>query len=196
VTVSEEHWWAVDVEGNGGSPPEIVEIGLIQIIGRCRLGRSFHWLVKPVQPISSAVSRIHGLTDADVRSAPSIEDIGDDLLTWLDGATIVGHNVKVEVDIISRSLSGWLPKRAFDTLLLARLLRPGLPSYSLERLAVQFGLGSSPMLPSGRGHHSALHDAALAATLMIDLLTGLSDRDATDYLDRCDILSGRQVKLL
>lgn len=196
MTDGEEHWWAVDVEGNGGSPPEIVEIALIQFIDRCRLGRRFHWLVKPTQPISPAVSRLHGLTDADVRSSPSIQDIADDLLTWLDDATIVGHNVKVEVEIISRSLSDWRPKRAFDTLLLARLLRPGLPSYSLERLAAQFDLESNPMLPAGRGHHSAIYDAALAALLLVELLSGLSEPDIADYLDRCDILSHRQAKLL
>jgi hypothetical protein len=53
---------------------------------------------------------------ADVANAPSFEDIADDVLLWLDDARIVGHNVRVEVDIISRSISGWTPRAAIDPL--------------------------------------------------------------------------------
>ena len=56
-------FWVIDVEGNGGSPPEIVELAMIEVSGLKLTGRRRNWLIKPGQPITAAVSRIHGLTD-------------------------------------------------------------------------------------------------------------------------------------
>ena len=116
--------WVVDVEGSGGTPPEIVEMAMLELVDLKITGRQRHWLIRPDRPIEPAATRIHRLTNADVADAPSIGDIADDLLLLLDETPIVGHNVRVEVDIISRSIPEWTPCVAIDTLKLARALRP------------------------------------------------------------------------
>lgn len=114
--MSWEKVWVVDVEGNGATPPEIIEIALLELIDLEPTGRAFHWLIKPNESISAAVTRIHGLTDADVAGAPTIDDVAEDILTWTDGGVIVGHNVRVELEVISRSIPEWQPSAAIDTL--------------------------------------------------------------------------------
>src|SRR5260221_7385240 len=124
MDVEGNRYWVVDVEGSGGAPPEIVELAMLEVVDLKLTGNQRHWLIRPERPIQPTASRIHGLTDADVSDAPSIEDIADDVLLWLDETPIVGHNVRVEVDIISRSIPDWSPRVAIDTLKLAKAQRP------------------------------------------------------------------------
>lgn len=191
-----EKAWVVDVEGNGATPPEIVEIALMELVDLQPSGRTFHWLVKPEKPISAAVTRIHGLTDSDVENAPSIDDIAEDIVRWTDGRVIIGHNARVELDAIGRSIPEWKPTAAIDTLKLARALRPGLDSYSLENLGAAFDLTVEAACQTGLKHHSAQFDVALTALLFAFLLAPL-DHEGRDVRSReADILFKAQESFL
>ncbi|MCM5692557.1 3'-5' exonuclease [Sinorhizobium meliloti] len=191
-----EKAWVVDVEGNGATPPEIVEIALLELVDLRSSGRAFHWLVKPEQSISAAVTRIHGLTDDDVDGAPNIDDIAEDIVRWTDGGVIIGHNVRVELEVIGRSIPEWNPSAAIDTLKLARALRPGLDSYSLENLGSTLGLTAEAERKTGLKHHSAQFDVALTALLFASLLAPL-DREGRDFRTReADILFKAQESFL
>ncbi len=159
-------------------------------------GNRRHWLIRPERPIQPTASRIHGLTDADVVDAPSIIDIADDVLVWLDQAAIIGHNVRIELDIISRSIPDWKPRVAIDTLKLAKALRPGLDSYGLEKLGVALGHSDEAAKRSGFGHHSALYDATLTALIFIDLMSTAPEGRRANILRDADILDHRQETLL
>jgi DNA polymerase III epsilon subunit family exonuclease len=196
MVVGENHYWVVDVEGSGGTPPEIVELGMVEIADLKLNGNQRHWLIRPERSIQPAASRIHGLTDADVADAPSIEDIADDVMIWLDQAAIIGHNVRVELDIISRSIPEWKPRVAIDTLKIAKALRPGLDSYGLNKLGVALGHSDEAAKRSSRGHHSALYDATLTALIFIDLLSNVPEVHRADVLRDADILDRRQETLL
>lgn len=191
-----EKTWVIDVEGNGATPPEIVEIALLELVELRPTGRAFHWLIKPEQPITAAVTRIHGLSDDDVAGAPSIDDIADDVVTWTDGCVIVGHNVRVELDAISRSIPGWQPSAAIDTLKLARSLRPGLSSYSLENLGAALKLTTEAKRQTGLRHHSAQFDVALTALLFVELLGPLDRAGRELRVREADILFKSQESFL
>lgn len=194
--LKEERFWVVDVEGNGASPPEIIELAMVEVVNLAITGNQRHWLVRPEQPISPVASRIHGLTDNDVADAPSMEDIADSVLPWIEGTPIVGHNVRVEVDILTRSLPDWTPTVAIDTLRLARALRPGLESYALGKLGAHFGLEREAGERSGARHHAALFDATLTALILIDLLKNLPATKRQTVLQDADILDPKQGSLL
>jgi DNA polymerase-3 subunit epsilon len=187
--------WVIDVEGTGSTPPEIVELAILEIVDLKFTGNKRHWLVRPKQPIAASATRIHGLTDDDVIGAPSIEDIADDVLQWLDVTPVIGHNVRVELEIISRSIPDWSPRAAIDTLKLARLLRPGLPTYGLEKLGASLGHSDEAARLSGSRHHSALYDATLTGLIYIDLVSSLPD-DRRTVLRDADILDPNQGSLL
>lgn len=189
-------FWVIDVEGNGAAPPEIVELAMVQVAQGRLLDRQRHYFIRPQTPILPQVTRIHGITNEDVADAPSFEDISDDLMSWLDGAAIVGHNVKVEVDILARSLPDWTPTMAIDTLRLARLVLPSLASYSLESIGETLGHTAEAKRRSGQGHHSALFDATLTALVFLDLAARAREAGRAELVPESDILGARQGKLL
>jgi DNA polymerase III epsilon subunit-like protein len=182
-------FWVVDVEGNGAHPPDIVELAMVEIDGLRLTGNVRHWLIRPERPIEPLASNIHGLTDTDVEGAPAIEDVADDLLVWLDDASIVGHNVKVEVDILSRSIPDWRPRAAIDTLKLAKTLRPGLSSYGLDKLGKALGLSDEAAKRTSGSHHSAPYDATLTGLIFIYLLSNLSRANQEAALNGANILA-------
>ncbi len=196
MDVEGNRYWVVDVEGSGGAPPEIVELAMLEVVDLKLTGNQRHWLIRPERPIQPTASRIHGLTDADVSDAPSIEDIADDVLLWLDETPIVGHNVRVEVDIISRSIPDWSPRVAIDTLKLAKAQRPDLESYGLAKLGIALGHSEEAARRSGHSHHSALYDATLTALIFVDLVAAVPDARRADVLRDADILARRQATLL
>lgn len=188
--------WVVDVEGNGGTPPEIVQIGMAEVVALALTERRWEWLVQPLTPIAPSATRIHGISDDDVVNAPTMDDIAEDVMTWTDGAVIVGHNVRVEVDIIKRSIPDWGPVAAIDTLRLAKILLPGQESYGLEKLGVALGHSAEAARISGKRHHSALHDTVLAALVLIDLISRVPPERQNSVLMDADILNSRQGSLL
>lgn len=191
-----ESFWVLDVEGNGASPPEIVEIALVGLANLELQSKRMEWLVRPQLPISPAVTRIHGITDSDVADAPDINDIADDVMTWTDGARIIGHNVRVELDAISSAIPDWRPAMAIDTLKLAKSICPGLQSYGLEKLGQHFELTERASRISGKKHHSALYDSVLTALLFIELVTSLPEERRNSVLIDCDLLNPSQGSLL
>lgn len=196
MELSRETFWAVDVEGNGVTPPEIVEIAIVEVRDLMLKQRRMEWLVKPLGQISPQVTRIHGITDEDVARSPDIEEIADDVMTWTSGGKILGHNVKVEVDAITRAIPEWRPTMAIDTLKLARIALPGRSSYSLENLGADLGLSEIAARESGKRHHSALFDSILTGLLFIRLVSELPIGRRQSALADSDIMNSNQGELL
>jgi DNA polymerase III epsilon subunit family exonuclease len=184
----EDAFWIVDVEGNGASPPEIVELAMAEIRAMVPTGIRKHWLIRPETPISPMVTRIHGIHNDDVADAPTFEEIADDVLTWLQDASIIGHNVKVDLDALKRALPGWEPKAAIDTLRLAKIIKPGLPSYGLANLSDKLGLEPSWTGDQRTGLHSAPFDAAITATLFATLLADVPNGERSRLLQEADVM--------
>jgi DNA polymerase III subunit epsilon len=196
MDLSRETFWVVDVEGNGATPPEIVEIAIVEVRDLMLQQRRREWLVKPQAPIAPRVTRIHGITDEDVAGSPEIEEIADDVMTWTNDEKIIGHNVKVELDAITRAIPEWRPAMAIDTLRLARLALPGRRSYSLETMGVDLNLDEVAARESGKRHHSALFDSTLTGLLFIRLMSKLPEGRRQSALKECDILNSNQGELL
>ncbi|ATY32542.1 3'-5' exonuclease [Sphingomonas psychrotolerans] len=183
-----ERMWAVDIEGNGKTPPEIVEIAIVELRGLERTGLRRNWRLRPPSGIAPMASRIHGIWDRDVADAPDLEDVADDILVWLEGAPIVGHNVRVELEVLGRALDEWSPASAYDTLKLARAMLPDAPKHGLEALGARLGLDVQAASETGSTAHSALYDATLSAILLKYLLQPLSAEERRRRLAEIDLL--------
>ncbi len=184
-----DRMWAVDIEGNGKTPPEIVEIAIVELRGLERTGLRRNWRLRPPSGISPMASRIHGIWERDVADAPDLEDVADDIMLWLEGAPIVGHNVRVELDVLGRAIEEWSPTAAYDTLKLARTLLPDAPKHGLEALGTQLGLDAQAASETGGAAHSALYDATLTAILLKHLLQPLSAEEQRRRLVEIDLLA-------
>ncbi len=161
----------VDVEGNGGHPPDLVELAAVPIVGGViRAART--WLVRPAHPIRPLATRIHGITNQDVEAAPALTDVAAQVLRALEADALVAHNAHVEVSVLQRHLGDWRSPEVFDTLKLARRPVPDQMSYRLGSLVEAFTLAEG--LPAGLTPHRALYDALVTARLFTRLASGHS----------------------
>lgn len=155
----------IDVEGNGARPPELVELAIVPIVAG-EIGPPRSWLVRPPSPIAWQARRVHGISTADVADKPTFAEVADDVRDALANAVPVGHNVRIDLDVLSRTLPNWTPAEAFDTLRLARKTWT-LPSHRLGALVEHRNLADG--LPPDLQPHRATYDALVTARLFIDL---------------------------
>lgn len=127
----------------------------------------FVTLVDPGRPIPVASTAIHGLTDAMVAGAPSVDRVIGDLDGLFDGRIVVGHGVDFDLTIINRerNLRGLprLANPALDTQRLAAAICPEWRDYALETVAARLGVEVV-------GRHTAPGDALAAGRVLLALL--------------------------
>ncbi|MFA5825348.1 MAG: 3'-5' exonuclease [Gallionellaceae bacterium] len=144
----------IDVEGNGQTPPDLIEVA-IQNINDAIEGdfAPISWLIKPPRPILSRVIRVHGITNEALIGCPSWNEVQSEIYKALNDAWIIGHNIKVDYEALRLHLPEWQPLGMLDTIVLARNVWPGLKSYSLDYLAEFAKLNLSAV--AGKRHRAA-----------------------------------------
>ncbi len=164
----------IDLETTGASAADcaITEIGAVKLRGGECLG-TYQTLVDPGSAIPPEITVLTGITQAMVMRAPRIESVMPSLLEFIDGAVIVGHNVRFDLSFLNAALQQLgrprLAARWIDTLALARrLVRDEVPNCRLGTLADRLRLSHRPS-------HRALDDALATG----DLLHFLLERAAT-----------------
>jgi DNA polymerase III epsilon subunit family exonuclease len=162
----------VDVEttGTDAKLADLVEIGAVKVRGTEILDR-WSTLVDPGRPIVG--HQLHGLTDADVKGAPSPAEAVKQFLAFAGDATLVGHNVGFDLTFLENAHGDGFrfePGSYLDTLAIAREAFPGAPeSFKLSELARFLGVEVSPT-------HRALPDAEATAEVLVWLAKDLPGR--------------------
>lgn len=155
----------VDVEGNGATPPDLVEVAALPIRdGRPDTSTAGAWLIRPPRPVTPFAARVHGLTNDALAASPAWPDISDQVRGLLGNAWICAHNAHVDYRALSAHLPGWAPAGVIDTLRLARTTWPGLPSYGLDSL-IAHAKPDLTGVPDQR--HRARYDAYATAQLLL-----------------------------
>ncbi|MFJ2958893.1 exonuclease domain-containing protein [Streptomyces sp. NPDC087270] len=157
----------VDVESNGRTPPDLVEVAALPIRdGRPDPATAGAWLIRPPRPVTPRAARVHGLTDDVLAGHPAWDRAAEEVRGRLGTAWIAAHNAHVDHRALSAHLPGWTPDGVIDTLRLARTTLPGLPSYTLDHLIDHLHLDLTAA-PAQR--HRATYDAYAAARLLLAL---------------------------
>jgi polyribonucleotide nucleotidyltransferase len=153
----------VDVETTGTDPKmaDLLEIAAVKVQGTKIVDR-WSTLVNPGRPIVG--NQMHGITDKDVKGAPSPKDAADQLLKFVGNARVVGHNVGFDLGFIEAAKGDGFrfePGTYLDTLVIAREGYPvGPETYKLVDLARFLGIELSQS-------HRALPDAEATANLLL-----------------------------
>jgi DNA polymerase III epsilon subunit family exonuclease len=161
-----------DIETTAMKPENgyIVDLAALRVRGGQVVDR-FESLVNPGRSIVG--HQVHGLSDADVASAPTAADLLPRFAEWVGDTPVVAHNVSFDLPFVLRHLPNdvkWEPKAVYDTLELAYQLYPDAGSWKLGDL-IRFVFG--------REHasaHRAMPDAEATAELFIEMTNGLADR--------------------
>ncbi|HJW21252.1 MAG TPA: exonuclease domain-containing protein, partial [Candidatus Limnocylindrales bacterium] len=135
----------IDVETTGTDPKmsDLIEIAAVKIKGT-KVVDTWSTFVNPGRPIVG--NQMHGITDKDVKGAPSPKEAADALLAFVGGGTIVGHSVGFDLAFIEAAKGDgfrFAPGTYLDTLVIAREGYPGAESYKLADLARFFGIDLS-----------------------------------------------------
>lgn len=159
-----------DVETTGFMPKEgdrIIEIAAVKVKNGKTVA-TWESLVNPERNIPPEATRVNNITDDMVSDAPKAEDVLPQMIEFIGGATLVGHNIKFDLEFLcyqlslaGRKLNGMTP--TLDTLKMAKALLPQLSSYRLENVAQYFGAKIDET-------HRALADVELTATALTRLL--------------------------
>ncbi len=180
-SLSEYDFVVFDTEltGLNRKKDEIVSIGAVHIRDlQIDLSSTFHRYVKPKNLDPTAATLIHRITPEQLKSAPAIEEVLPEFISFAGNSLLVGHYVGLDMSFLNRAcqlyLGGTLDNPGVDTMRLARGYKRVLlghyndtritsNSYRLEDLGREFNL---PQFDP----HDALEDAMQTAYLFLFLV--------------------------
>ncbi len=149
-----------DLETTGLSPEtdEIIEISGLKVRNG-KVMENFTTLVNPDRPIPYSATRINGITDEMVQSAPLLKPSLNEFLTFIGNDILVGHNIhSFDLNFLRngarRTLGQSIQNDYVDTLFLAKICLPQLPRHRLTDLAAHFHIET-------KGAHRAFNDCVM-----------------------------------
>lgn len=156
-----ERWVALDFETATKDPASVCEIGYA-VLESGRVTQSASWRVKPpgnrYAPENVA---IHGIGPEDTATALSMADTWPSVLAVIGDSPVLLHWSKFDLGLLRACGEAFgLAVPAFeyaDTVAMAKMAFPGMPSHRLPLLAAAFGI---PL-----DHHGAASDAAAVASV-------------------------------
>ncbi len=166
-----------DLETTGTDPgrDKIVEISiLVQAPDGARDQRTRR--INPERPIPAEATAIHGITDDDVRDAPTFRQVARGILDFLGDADLAGYNVRrFDVPLLEREMRecgldlGVARRKVVDVMVLYHRKEPRDLS-----AAVRFYLGRDL-----EGAHGAGADVAATADVLLAQIERYPDLPAT-----------------
>lgn len=105
---------------------------------------TFSTLIDPQLPIPPEVQKLTGINNNDVRKAPLFIDVAETIYALLQDTVFVAHNIMQDYRFLNAELerAGFPPLelKGIDTVQLAQILLPTLPSYRLVDLGKYLGI--------------------------------------------------------
>lgn len=159
---------------------EIIEIGAIKMREGIILER-FSTFVKPRRKVSKLITNITGITNDDLKSSPSIEEVLANFQDFIGDAILVAHNATFDNSFLYHELKklGIFKKEfpTIDTLQLARILyQERIKQFNLKAVAKTLKVEIDVQ-------HRAVADAQTTTNIFLKMLGDLNDLGITNYQD-------------
>ncbi|WP_153732241.1 ATP-dependent DNA helicase DinG [Sporosarcina obsidiansis] len=160
----------VDLETTGHSPSKgdrIIQIAIVFIENNQIIDKYMRY-VHPQRSIPPFIHQLTSIGDEDVADSPPFEAIAQEVADLLAGCVFVAHNTDFDVSFLQKELvrcgvSKWQGKK-IDTVELAKILYPALPSYRLQDIA------EALQIPLHQAHR-ADDDAEATALFLLKAMT-------------------------
>ena len=165
--LSKVEFVVLDTETTGlrPGPDRVIELAGVRLRGG-EVVDAFSSLVNPGRRLPTFIVQFTGITSEMVAKAPFAREVLPDFLSFIDGATIVGHNVGFDIGFLSyeaQLLGQTFPLDGLDTIPLARRFLPGLRRFKLDMVAEHLGITTM-------NRHRAMGDARVTAAVFLKLL--------------------------
>ncbi|WHY75854.1 ATP-dependent DNA helicase DinG [Neobacillus sp. WH10] len=163
----------VDLETTGNlskKGDKIIQFAAV-VIENGHITDKFSSLINPQKMIPAFIEELTGINDEMVKDAPLFSEIAEKVMSLLDGAYFVAHNVLFDLSFLQEELiqsgcEGFFGP-VLDTVEMARILYPTADSYKLSDLAEKEKLNHDRP-------HQADSDAQVTAELFLILLKKIS----------------------
>lgn len=146
----------VDVETTGGSfhYSRVIDIGIVRVHNGA-VTQTYSSLINPDVYIPPEITRMTGISQQDVDTAPSFRKIRDEIASLLEDCIFVAHNVRFDYGFLKsefRHLGQSFQAKHFCTAKLSRLLYPTHKRHNLDSVIQRCHLRC-------QNRHRALPDA-------------------------------------
>ncbi len=177
----------VDVETTGLNyeKDRICEIAYIEMIGAKDEVKNFSTLINPGVDIPPDITKIHGISNDDVRNAPFFKDIAGRIINDFYNSVLVGHNILFDFSFIDWELKRIglkMPEvKLIDTVVLSKKFQQftHTPNHKLKNIARSINLFSD-------NWHRAANDVEITKEIFTYFITKLtkdySVRNISDLL--------------
>ncbi len=179
--LSETDFSVIDVETTGLSARtnNIIEIGIVKI-KKFKITDKYTSLINPGYEIPSFITQLTGITNRDVKTAPTFDSIAGEIQTFISDSVICGHNISFDESFLNAEMirNDRIPfeNHKVCTLKIARKLFPGLKSKSLSSVSTYLKIRN-------KNAHRALGDAETTAKVLIKQIKKLSDEEGIETLE-------------
>jgi DNA polymerase-3 subunit epsilon len=167
-----------DTETTGLNPldgDKLISIAGVRIVNsRILRNETFESLVNPERLIPARATRVHGITDAHVASAPKGDEVLSRFRGFVGDSVLVAHNAGFDMAVLEVSETGsrlFSSMMIFDTHLLSASLHDHASGHGLDSIASRLGV----TIEAGE-RHTALGDALITAEIFVKFLSILEAR--------------------
>jgi len=156
----------------------IIEISAVRIENH-QVVDEFNAFVNPHKRLSDFTTRLTGIQDKDVRTAPSIEEVLPKFKAFFEGTVFVAHNAPFDMAHLENALKNQNlydgPYPVLDTLQIARQVYAGkLKRFNLKAVAKLFKVELTQ-------HHRAIYDTRATANIFLNMLGDFSRKNINTF---------------
>ncbi len=196
--ITESTFIVLDTETTGPdtSSDKPIEIAIVRL-ENMRLGAPKSWFVNPQRPIPPEASAVHHLVDADVESAPTLEELWGEVMSEIGDAVILAHNAPFDLAMLP-GLSG---NKSLCTLRLAKHLwqrgeknARGFPLANHQQQVLRYWLGLQ-VDTQGLAAHRAAADILVTGELFKSEVERFFECGGEDSLEDLMDLAARRIEV-
>lgn len=185
IPFEEAEYCVFDFETTGmsGRRDKVIEIGMVKII-KGKVTDTFSSFINPGRPIPYFITKITGITNADVENAPFFDEVYHKMKELIGNAVLIAHNLSFDHSFLKNECANaeleFPSNKAVCTLRLARKIYPQFPSKSLGNLTKSLRIRH-------RDVHRGLGDSLATAKILLRMFPTLREEHNIDTVS--DLIS-------
>ncbi|MEI4769111.1 exonuclease domain-containing protein [Psychrobacillus sp. FJAT-51614] len=156
---------AIDFETANSFRTSVCSIGIVQVKNG-EIKEEIHTLINPLSEFNYYNTKIHGITEDMVISAPTFEEYWPSFKEFVDNQMIIAHNASFDISVLRASLNNFhesYPNFQYGcSYQIAKKVWPNLYNHKLSTVSNYLGISLR--------HHDALEDARAAALITLEAL--------------------------